>query len=261
MKQRILIPLLLAICGWVSLAPISYQPVQQILLPGAISAKSIEFDRVTVDDVAGTQDVDWVNGVTVLTVTDDTILTFSNLPDAFVSKTIRVTIIQDGTGGHSISWPGAVVTPDSILVNQQANSVTSIFLTSDDGGATIKGQSDYGTPVTFCVALSDETTAIDSSGTKAKLRAPYAFTVTGARASLGAGTTTGTFTIDISEDSSSIFSTALTIDATETTSTIAETPFVLSDTAIADDAELSFDVTDTGDDTATGAKVCLYGYR
>ena len=52
----------------------------------------------------------------------------------------------------------------------------------------------------------------------------------------------------------------LTIDASEKTSTTAATPAVVSDTSIADDAELTFDI-DVAGTGATGLKVMILGYR
>lgn len=116
-------------------------------------------------------------------------------------------------------------------------------------------------PVEYVVACSDESTAIDSTGTKITFRMPHAMTVTAVRASLTGACSTGTFTVDINEGGATILSTKLTIDATEKTSTTAATPAVISDSALADDAEITIDVDDTGDDTATGLKVTLIGTR
>lgn len=57
--------------------------------------------------------------------------------------------------------------------------------------------------------------------------------------------------VDINDDGSTILSTKLTIDATETDSDTAATPAVLSSTSIAAGSELSFDLDQVGS-TATG---------
>lgn len=111
------------------------------------------------------------------------------------------------------------------------------------------------------IAVSDETTALTTGTAKVTWRAPYALTVTEVRASLTtAGTTSGTVTVDINESGSTILSTKLTIDNGETTSTTAATPPVISDSAIADDAELTIDIdaVDTGG-TSAGLKVTIIG--
>ena len=111
------------------------------------------------------------------------------------------------------------------------------------------------------VACSDETTAIDATGTKITFRMPYAFTLSEVRASLNSACTTGTFTVDINEAGTTVLSTKLTIDATETTSTTAATAAVISDSSLADDALMTIDVDDVGDSTAYGLKIALIGYR
>jgi len=80
------------------------------------------------------------------------------------------------------------------------------------------------------------------------------------RASLSTAQTSGSiFTVDINENGTSILSTKLTIDNTETTSTTAAAQPVISDSAIANDAEMSIDIDQVGDGTAKGLKVYLFG--
>jgi len=69
------------------------------------------------------------------------------------------------------------------------------------------------------------------------------------------------FTVDINEGGTSILSTKLTIDNTEKTSTTAATAAVISDTALADDAEITIDIDQIGDGTAKGLKITLIGTR
>ena len=92
---------------------------------------------------------------------------------------------------------------------------------------------------------------------------PYAFTLTAVRASLTwAWSTSWTTTIDINESWTTILSTKLTIDYSEKTSTTAATPVVISDSSLADDAEITIDidaVTWWADET--WLKVYLIGYK
>ena len=112
------------------------------------------------------------------------------------------------------------------------------------------------------VAASDETTALATGTAKITFRMPYAFTLTAVRASLTTAQTSGSiFTVDINEGGTSILSTKLTIDNTEKTSTTATTAAVISDTALADDAEITIDIGQIGDGTAKGLKVTLIGTR
>ena len=112
------------------------------------------------------------------------------------------------------------------------------------------------------LACSDETTALTTGTAKITFRMPYGFTLTGVRASLTTAQTSGNiFTVDINEGGVSILSTKLTIDNTEKTSVTAATPVVISDTSLADDAEITIDIDQIGDGTAKGLKVTLIGYN
>lgn len=111
------------------------------------------------------------------------------------------------------------------------------------------------------VACSDESTAIVAANGVLTFRMPYAMTLTAVRASLKTAAGSGTFTVDINESGSTILSTPLTVDATEKTSTTAATPVVISDAALADDAEIRIDVDDDASGDAVGLKVALIGTR
>ena len=112
------------------------------------------------------------------------------------------------------------------------------------------------------LAASDETTALTTGTSKVTFRMPYAFTVSSVRASLTTAQTSGSiFTVDINEGGTTILSTKLTIDNTEKTSTTAATAAVISDTALADDAEITIDIDQVGYGTAKGLKITLIGTR
>ncbi len=114
----------------------------------------------------------------------------------------------------------------------------------------------------FVLAASDEATALTSGTGKVVFRMPYAFTVASVRASLTTAQGAGSiFTVDIKESGVTILSTLITIDNGEKTSTTAAAPPVVSDTALADDAEMSIDITQIGDGTAKGLKVTILGSR
>lgn len=110
------------------------------------------------------------------------------------------------------------------------------------------------------IAVGDETTAITTGNAKVTWRMPYAFTLTAVRASLNTASTSGIPTVDINEGGTTILSTKLTIDANEKTSTTAATPPVMSDTSLADDAEMTIDI-DVAGTGAKGLKVVLIGTR
>lgn len=110
----------------------------------------------------------------------------------------------------------------------------------------------------FMIAVSDEVTIIETGTAKITFRMPYALTLTDIRASLNVVSSSGIPTIDVNEAGSSILSTLLTIDASEKSSVTAVAAVVISDTALADDAEITIDITIAGTG-AKGLKVYLIG--
>jgi len=113
------------------------------------------------------------------------------------------------------------------------------------------------------ISASDEATALTAGTSKTVFRMPYGYTLTAVRASLTtAGTGSNLVTVDINENGSTILSTKLTIDASEKTSVTAATQPVISDTSLADDAEITIDIDqiDSGG-ASTGLKVYLIGYK
>lgn len=138
-----------------------------------------------------------------------------------------------------------------------------IYIVDDPGGTPISKKITLADlakalPWEMVVAVSDETTAITTGTAKITFRMPRAITLTDVRASLATASTSGTPTIDINEGGTTILSTKLTIDANEKTSTTAATPAVISDSALADDAEITIDI-DVAGTGAKGLKVTLIG--
>ncbi len=167
-----------------------------------------------------------------------------------------------------------VALPAAINVSYELSSVSPLTSTNvqdaiDELSASIGGVSsvngDTGAvilPQSIIIACSDETTNITAGTTKVTFRMPYAFTLTEIpRASLTAAQTAGSIlTFDINESGSTILSTKITIDNSEKTSTTAATPAVLSDTSLADDAEMTVDFDQVGTALAKGVKITLIGY-
>jgi hypothetical protein len=117
----------------------------------------------------------------------------------------------------------------------------------------------------LCLALSDETTAITTGTAKVTWRMPFAFTLStapgGARLSVNTVSSSGLPTVDVKEGGTTIFgANKLSIDASEKTSTTAATAYSSSDNSLADDAEMTADVTVAGTG-AKGLKLCLIGQR
>ena len=115
------------------------------------------------------------------------------------------------------------------------------------------------------VACSDESTAITTGTAKITFRMPFAMTLnageSGVRASLtGAGSTSGTTTVDINEGGSTILSTKCTVDDGDLTSVGASSAVVVSDVNLADNASITVDIDAvTGGANETGLKIQLIG--
>lgn len=115
-------------------------------------------------------------------------------------------------------------------------------------------------PAYIQVAVSDETTNITTGTAKVTFRMPRAMTLSSVRASLTVAQSAGSLiTINVKEGGSTIFSTKPTFDNSEKTTTTAATASVLSDTSLADDAEITIDIDTVGTALAKGLKVTLIG--
>ena len=113
------------------------------------------------------------------------------------------------------------------------------------------------------IAVSDETTDLTTGTAKATFRMPFAMTLTDVRASVTTAPTGSTLIADINESGSTIMTTnKLSIDATEKTSTTAATAPGITDSALADDAEITVDIDQIGSTGAgAGLKIYLIGTR
>jgi hypothetical protein len=135
-------------------------------------------------------------------------------------------------------------------------------LTVPDASGTLALTSLVGTPAELVIACSDETSNLTTGTAKVTFRMPYAMTLSSVRASVNTAPTGSTLIVDINEGGSTILSTKLSIDASELTSTTAATAAVISDTALADDAEITIDIDQIGSTIAgKGLKVVLKGTR
>ena len=113
------------------------------------------------------------------------------------------------------------------------------------------------------IACSDETTALTTGTAKVTFRMPFAMNLTAVRASVTTAPTGATLlTVDINDGGTTILSTKLTFDASEKTTTTATTAAVISDSVLADDAEITIDIDAVGSTVAgAGLKVYLIGTK
>lgn len=107
------------------------------------------------------------------------------------------------------------------------------------------------------VAVSDVTSDLTTGTAKVTFRVPCAINLQSVRASVATAPTGANIVVDINENGTSILSTKLSIDAGEKTSTTAATPPVISDTALADDAEITIDIDQVGS-TVAGKELVVW---
>jgi len=186
---------------------------------------------------------------------------------AMLTKLNGIEAAADVTDATNVAAAGAVMEADT-------STASMSFVIDEDNMATdsatkvptqqsVKAYADLKVakatfPDSVTVALSDMTTQITATGNpKAYWVNPFdtAITVTKVKATLmtaGSGSTV----VDINEGASSILSTKITIEASETDSDDATTQPVISDTSIAADGRLTFDI-DTAGTSAAGLQVTI----
>jgi hypothetical protein len=131
------------------------------------------------------------------------------------------------------------------------------------GGMTATGKAIFESFI-YQMGIGDESTAITSGNAKITTRAPCAFELTEVRGSLTTAQPGGSIlTFDVNIASASVFSTRLTIDNNETTSTTAATAAVLTSSVVSvtDDSLITVDFDQVGTSGATGVKLALIGYK
>ena len=140
------------------------------------------------------------------------------------------------------------------------NSVaTGDAVTFDENGHAINTK----VPVEIPVFLSDEVTDLTVGTNKVKFRNRIApITLTNVYAEVSQAPTGATIIVDINKGGTTILSTKLSIDATETDSVTAASQAVISVPNLALHDELEFDIDQIGSTLAgKGLKVWLVGYR
>lgn len=185
----------------------------------------------------------------------------SGSQDGFLSSA-NWTDFNNKVSTGAITGSGLTMATSRLLGRTTASSGAVEELSVGTGLTLSGGTLSAALPIEIQVACSDETTALTTGAGKVTFRTPCAMTVTAVRASLTTAQSSGNiFTVDINEGGTSILSTKLTIDNTEKTSTTAATPPVISDSSLADDAEITVDIDQIGDGTAKGLKVTIIGTR
>lgn len=179
------------------------------------------------------------------------------------------TDLQTALAGKATSAQGALadtaVQPGDDAADLGSGAATDGYVLTADGvgGAAWEAVPGASAPTqSFVIACSDETTDLTTGTAKVTFRMPFAFTLTAVRASVTTAPTDAALQVDINESGASILSTVLSIDSGEKTSTTAATAAVISDSSLADDAEITIDIDQVGSTVAgAGLKVTLIGTK
>lgn len=197
----------------------------------------------------------------------DVVLTTADLADfgEGVDARISTTLVE----GDNINLEYDDETNELVISGTSAGSLDAVDITVTDVGGFYTGANvetilaelpgRFG-PVYFGVAVSDETTSITAGTAKITFRMPFAMSVSTYRSNINTVSSSGIVTVDVNENGSTVLSTKLTIDQGEKTSTTAAVPAVISDAALADDAEITIDI-DVAGTGAKGLKVWFIGTR
>lgn len=177
-------------------------------------------------------------------------------------KVNKITITAPATGATQSQADNSSLNTVGAF-NITLTAAANVNATLPSGNVTVAAQSGAGAANEFiAIAVSDEVTPLTTGTAKVTFRMPYPFTLSSVRASLSTAQTSGSLlTVNVKESGTTIFSTKITLDNTEKTTTTAATPPVLSDTSLADDAEITIDIDQIGDGTAKGLKVYLIGKK
>jgi hypothetical protein len=162
----------------------------------------------------------------------------------------------------STTTPGAITNVKPASPNYRVIIGYCAKKSATDGHILLHVENDTRQAVEIQLAASDETTALTAGTAKVTFRMPHAMTLTSVRASLTTAQASGSiFTVDINQGGTSVLGTKLTIDNTEKTSVTAATAATITTSALTDDAEITIDIDQIGNGTATGLKITLIGTR
>jgi len=202
-----------------------------------------------------------INSAGVVTIAGTVPAVGTNTTQVATTEFVNAEIANDAVLDSQFTTKGDIVVASgaSTPVRLGVGSNNQV-LTADSTTATGTKWAAIPQYIEVGIACSDETTALTTGTAKTTFRVPRAITLTAVRCSVTTAPTGSTLVVDINEGGTSILSTKLSIDATEKTSTTAATAAVISDTALADDAEITIDIDQIGSTVAgAGLKVWLIG--
>ena len=193
----------------------------------------------------------------------------SDADNTTTNETSHATVVEDadfasdgilirsgGAGSYSVDTSTYITSAGVTYENLNTNGDVGT------GAAQVAVGNHTHTNPTGClvIAASDEGTDLTTGDGKVTFRMPYGYTLTDIRASVTTAPTGAGITVDVTEGGTSILSTLITIDVSTKSSEAAAAQPVISDAALADDAEIQINIDVIGSTVAgTGLKVYLIG--
>jgi hypothetical protein len=218
---------------------------------------------------AGATDAMQISSAGIVTFKDDI-----KIKDGGTIGTATTPGAMTVASGGAVTFSAVPLFPNDTIetADIQADAITGAKIADDaidsehytDGSIDLAHVATAAKTECIAIACSDETTALATATAQATFHMPYAFYLTGVKASLTTAPVGSVFTVDINEAGSTILTTKLTIDAAEKTSGTAATAAVIGGAgpALADNALMTVDIDGIGSSTAgTGLKVYLIGYQ
>lgn len=174
--------------------------------------------------------------------------------------------LQSGFGGTGISIyaTGDILyaTGGSLARLVGNTSTTKKYLTQTGDGTASAAPVWEAVKTEIVIACSDETTALTTGTAKVTFRMPHAMIVSSVRLQVNTAPTGSVIIVDVKESGTTVFSTKPQIATSAFTSVGGAVPGVISDTALADDAEITINLDQIGSTIAgKGLKVTLVGTR
>jgi hypothetical protein len=106
---------------------------------GSITVSGTNSDYVDLGNVSGTVNIDFTKGVVRARLTGNTTFAFISVPAAGTVTAVTLIVVQDGTGGRTVTWPAASDYPGGVIppATTTVNAVDIWTLFTVDGGTTV----------------------------------------------------------------------------------------------------------------------------
>lgn len=157
---------------------------------------------------------------------------------------------------NSANWDAAFA---SSGIDSEVRSLSAEW---DSVYTHVQANSGRGISEDYIIVCSNETTDLSATASIHTFRVPYGMYLNSVRASVSEAPVGSSIIVDVLQTGTSIFSTKLSIDSSEETSTTALTPAVISNPTLMDDSKIVINVDQVGSSTAgKGLKLTFKGYR